>query len=47
MDGWITIGTELNTNDFDKQFDKTKKKLQQLKKEEEKLNIQKQGAERS
>lgn len=47
MDGWITIGTELNTNDFDKQFEKTKKKLQQLKKEEEKLNIQKQGAERS
>ena len=45
MDGWITIGTELNTNDFDKQLEKTQRKLQQLKKEEEKLNLKKQSAE--
>ena len=33
MDGWITIGTELNTNDFEKQLEKTQRKLKQLTKQ--------------
>ena len=47
MDGWITIGTELKTDNFDKQLTKVQRKLQQLKKEEEKLNLKKQSAEAS
>lgn len=39
MDGWITIGTELETKEFDKQIDYIKKEIQELEALVESANI--------
>ena len=39
MDGWITIGTQLNTNKFDRQITDLENKIKQ-EEEKQKLNIE-------
>ena len=39
MDGWITIGTQLNTNKFDRQVTDLENKIKQ-EEEKQKLNIE-------
>ena len=38
MDGWVTIGTKLDTKDFESELKKTERNLEKFQREEEKLN---------